>query len=45
MGSLILILFKTPQELNVDVPGKETTKIDPKKSQTTLKMTELWKIP
>lgn len=44
MGSIIVLLFKQPKELNVEVPGKESNSVTPKE-QKEMNMRDLWKIP
>lgn len=43
LGCLVLLLFKQPKELNLEIPGKEAN--FSKESGKTYSIKELWKIP
>lgn len=44
MGVVVLVFFKQPKELNVEVPGKESNYAMNKETKT-LTAKELWRIP
>ena len=43
-GALVLVFFKQPKELGVEVPGKESNHSIEKETKP-LTIRELWKIP
>ena len=46
MGCVVLLLFKQPKDLNVEVPGKESNHVANKEAGAKVYTTrELWKIP
>lgn len=44
MGGLVLFLFKSPKELNTEIPGKESNLMSSKETKA-LNMREIWNIP